>query len=393
MPVVSPGDKNLPLAALLIAGDTPAPRVLGADAVEFQLRRARDAGAGHAVIFVERVTSSLLATVDRLRSEGLSVDIARTVADAAELIHPDEAVLMLTPDVVVLPERLAAVAASDESILLCVRDEPANERFELIDPTARWTGFARIDGGLLRRTAAMVGDWDLGSTLLRRAVQDGAARMTLTPEEAGAELIVIDTVSAAQLAGRRLVAASQLENAGLARRWLIAPAARWVARLGGELGIDAQLVTLAGFGLFGIATVCALFGWIVASLIFLLGGQMCDAAGSVGTQAGMSTRRWERLRSPVGATAAMIVVLAMGITLTLRNAQWGCIVLALVIISASWLAAPFARGDTGLARWRSDASGHAVIGVMGFGFGVPVIALALSALHAALSLGWAVRKP
>ena len=213
----------MPLAALLIARETVLPRLLGIDLVEFQLRRARAAGAGHVVIYAGRVTAALITIVDRLRRDGLSVDIARSASDVAEYIHPDEAVLMIAPDVVISPEQMAMVAASAEPVLLCVRDEPANERFELIDPTARWTGFARIDGGLVRRTVAMVGDWDLGSTLLRRAVQEGARRMTLTPEEAGSDILVMDTAAAAQVAGRRLIAEAPVEDAGWATRWVMAP--------------------------------------------------------------------------------------------------------------------------------------------------------------------------
>ena len=368
------------------------PRLLGADPVEFQLRRARAAGAGHAVIYAGRVTSALLATVDRLRREGLSVDIARSVADVAEYIHPDEAVLMIAPDVVIAPERMAAVANNAEPVLLCVRDEPANDRFELIDPTARWTGFARIDGGLLRRTAAMIGDWDFSSTLMRRAVQDGAARMTLTPEEAGADILVVDNVGAVQVAGRRLVAASPIDNAGWATRWLMGPAARILARVTGDLGLEATWVTLAGFALCGVAVACGLVGWIVASLLLLLTGLLCDVAGGIGTQAGAGTLRWEKFRFPVRATAAIVVVLAMGTTLTLRVEQWGCLVLALVIIGATWLAVPLARDDRHMASWRSDPAGHAVIGLFGFVISAPIAALAISAVHASVSLGWAVRK-
>ncbi len=368
------------------------PRLLGADPVEFQLRRAQAAGVGHAVIYVERVTSTLLAAVDRLRGEGLSVDLARTVADAAEMIHPDEGVLMIAPDLVISPARMAALVAHDEPVLLCVRDEPANDRFERIDPTTRWTGFARIDGGLLRRTAAMVGDWDFASTLMRRAVQEGAERMTLTPEEAGADLIVLDGVAAAQVAGRRLVASSRVDSAGWATRWLLAPIARLMARIAGDLGIEAQSVTVAGFCFFAIATVSALAGWIVASLLVFLIGQACDLSGSIGTQTGAGTRRWERYRFPARALAAAIVVLAMGTTLTLRTMQWGCVVLALVIIGATWLAAPLARDDARMAAWRSDPSGHAIIGIVGFTVGAPILALAISAAHAAFSLGWGLRK-
>jgi hypothetical protein len=382
----------LPLAALLIATDSPGPRVLGTDPLEFQLRRARAAGVAHAVIYSERVTSPLLATVDRLRREGLSVDIARNVVDAAEFIHPDEGVMMIASDLIASPDRLAGLAASSEPVLLCVRDEPANDHFELIDPTARWTGFARIDGGLLRRTAAMVGDWDLGSTLMRRAVQEGAMRMTLTADEARADLIDLRGTTAAQRAGRQLVATTVIENAGWADHWLIAPAARMLARVVGELGIEAQWVTLAGFALFGLATACAMAGWILASLFILLLGQMCDAAGGIGAQAGAGTLKWEKFRFPVRATAAILVVGAMGMTLTLRTAQWGCLVVAAVVIGATWLARPLARDDVGFSRWRSDPPGHAVLGVLGFALGSPVVALAVSALHAAASLAWALRK-
>jgi hypothetical protein len=382
----------LPLAALLIAGERVLPRLMGSDPIETQLRRARGAGAGHAVVYAERVTSELLAVVDRLRREGLTVDIARTVADAAEYIHPDEAILMIAPGVVVVPERLLAVANSVDSVLLCVRDEPANDRFELIDPTARWTGFARIDGGLLRRTAAMVGDWDLASTLLRRAVQEGAGRMTLTPEEAGQDLLVVDSATAAQQSGRRLIAATPVEAGGWGAKWLIAPLARTLARVASDLNIEAQWVTLAGFTVFALGGVCALAGWIVPSLLLLIFGQTLDLTSEIGTRAAAGSARFEPLRFPVRAAAASLVVLAMGITLALRSVQWGCIVLALVIIGATWLAAPLARDDQRMAMWRSDPSGHALIGILGFAFGSPVWALAAAAAHALFSLVIALRK-
>lgn len=382
----------MPLAALLIAGDVTLPRLLGSDPVEFQIRRARDSGAGHTVVYAARVTTALLAAVDRLRVDGMTIDVARSVADVAEYIHPDESVLIIAPDVIVSPERMAAIAARDHPTLLCVRDTPANDRFERIDATARWTGIARIDGGLLRRTAAMVGDWDMASTLMRRAVQDGAERMTLTPDEAASDLLIFDDLVSVQAVGRRLVAEARLDNAGWATHWLIGPVARLMARAAGDLGVSAQWVTLSAFFFAIVAAACSLAGWIVASLFLLLAALGCDAAGSIGRQAGAGTTRWEKWRFPVRALASTIVVLAMGTTLTLRSSQWGCLLLAVIIVGATWLAAPLARDDARMATWRSDPAGHAVIGVFGFAVGAPIVALAISAAHAVFSLGWIVRK-
>ena len=383
----------MPLAALLIAGDAPGPAILGTPLIEFQLRRARSAGARHAVIFAEKPSAPLLASIEQLRREGLSVDLARQVGDTAELIHPDETVLLIAADVVVAPERLATLAGDEGAALLCVRDEPANERFERIDATARWTGFARIDGEILRRTVAMVGDWDLASTLLRHALQEGAVRTTLTPDEAGRELIVVDAPLAGQVAGRRLIANADVPRAGWATRWLLGPAARAAASLVGETGIEARWVTIAGFGFAGLAVLSALAGWVLASLFLLLVALFVDLAGDVGARAGAGGNLYEHWRFPVRAGASATVVLAMGTTLFMRTTQWGCIVLALVIIGATWLAAPLVRNDERLASWRAEPAGHALIGIAGFMLGSPVGALALAAAHSVASLVAAMRMP
>jgi hypothetical protein len=383
----------VPLAALLIAGDGSGPAILGTPQIEFQLRRARAAGARHAVIFAEKPGAALLASVERLRREGLSVDLARQVSDTAELIHPEEVVLLIAPGVIVAPDRITALANAPGAALLCVRDEPANERFERIDATARWTGFARIDGEMLRRTVAMVGDWDLASTLMRRAVQEGAVRTTLTPDEAGRELIVVDAPLAGQAAGRRLIATADMPPAGWATRWLLAPAARFFAGFASDTGIEARWVTIAGFVLAGLAVLSAFAGWILASLCLLLGALFADLAGDVGSRAGAGGNPYDYLRFPVRAGAATIVVMAMGTTLFMRTLQWGCVVLALVIIGATWLAAPLVRDNPRMAAWRAEPAGHALIGIAGFVLGSPIGALAVAALHSVASLVAAIRAP
>ncbi len=376
----------------MIVDGGPLPRLIGVDAIESQLRRARSAGAGHAVIFAERVTNPLLAAIDRLRRDGLSVDLARSVSDAADFIHPDEAILLINPKIVVTGARLESIAHSNASVLLCVHDDPANEQYERIDATARWTGYARLDGRLLRRTAAMVGDWDLASTLMRQAVQEGAARVTLTSAEADRDLLSIDNGVAAHRSARRLVADAATESAGWGTRWIVGPIARLSMRVAADLNIEAQWITLAALGFFGLSGATALAGWVVASLLMLLLGQILDLAGSVGTQATAGTARFDRYRFPARFAAAVVVIGAMGITLSLRSAQWGCAVLAIVIIGATLLAAPLARQDLRMELWRSDPTGHTLIGLAGFALNAPVWALVVGAIHAAVSLGWAVHK-
>ena len=101
--------------------------------------------------------------------------------------------------------------------MLTVPDDADQPRFERIDAAARWGGMLLIDGARLRRTAAMLGEWDLESTLLRRAVQDGAARIGAY-EEGDAPLRDRETAAALAPLDRAI--------AGAAR----APARDWPAR-------------------------------------------------------------------------------------------------------------------------------------------------------------------
>jgi len=381
----------LPLAILLIAEDQPGHLVLGASLLEMQLRFARAAGAGHAVVFAERVSQPLLDSIERLRRDGLSVDLARSAGDTAEMIHPDERVLLVKADMLIAPERLREIAGRADPVLLCVRDEPVNGRLERIDATARWTGWGAIDGGLLRRTTAMVGDWDLGSTVMRRAVQEGAARLVLTPDEALRDLIAVSDPADAILAGRRLVAATDPVSAGWATRWLLGPAARKLAQLSGEVGIEARWITVGAFVLSALSIVSALAGWIVASLILLLLGQLADLTGDVAARATAAARPWDKYRFPMRAAAGAIVLIAMGTTLFMRSGQWGCAVLAVVTLAASWLAAPLERDDRRFSMWRADPGGLALLGLAGFAFGSPIGALLVAATHAFASLVFAVR--
>lgn len=145
--------------------------------LEYQARLAVYAGAEHILVLVERVPVALTVAVDRLRRDGLRVEIARSVADAADRIHPDERLLVIGDGCITSPAQAERMAEARPPALLTVPDDAPHAMFERIDATARWGGLMLIDGALLRDTVAMLGEWDLESTLLRRAVQADAKRV------------------------------------------------------------------------------------------------------------------------------------------------------------------------------------------------------------------------
>ena len=170
------------LAAVIAAyHDTEAPDgglratlpLAGRTLVERQARLAASAGAEPILLYVERVPPELAAAVDRLRNEGVPVSLVRSASEAAEALHPDDRLLFMADGFLADEAHVNQLIHAGPNALLAVPDLGVDERFERIDAHSRWAGLALLTGQALKQTATMPDDWDLQSTLLRRAVQGG----------------------------------------------------------------------------------------------------------------------------------------------------------------------------------------------------------------------------
>jgi hypothetical protein len=325
------GDESL-IALLPVAGRT---------LLEHQARAAARAGATRILMLVERVPAALLAAVDRLRAAGLSVDIARSVADAADRLHPQEEVLVFADGAVVDPMMVEVVARARTPALLTIADDPDTQMFERIDGGTRWGGLALLDGASLRRTAAMLGNWDLQSTLLRRAVQQDAERVVaaaVTPSAAPPMLILVTSRGDAERASERL----QSNGRGGDRDW----ASKTLYALPIKLLTAALLPTFFDAPLIRfIALLCSVggatsfaVGWLWPGLILLLiAGPLASVSRRIVRIRLQTGLRYERLALAGWFVDQLAIVLFAG-WLAGHGGGWGCSVLAIVIIAATFAA-------------------------------------------------------
>ena len=98
--------------------------LVGGTLIEHQARQAARAGAAHVVILVERLPAPLVGAIDALRRDGIVVEIARSVADAADRVHPDERLLVIADGCVVAQAAADRLAAAAAPTLLTLSDEP-----------------------------------------------------------------------------------------------------------------------------------------------------------------------------------------------------------------------------------------------------------------------------
>jgi hypothetical protein len=312
-------------ATLLIAGRT---------LLERQVRLAVAAGADPVVIAVERVTAPLGQAVDRLRAEGVEPILARSAAEAAAAIAPEARLLLFGDGLLASETVIARLVASDPNVLLTVPDARVDDRYERIDAHSRWAGLALIEGTLLRDTAAMLRDWDLQSTLLRRAVQAGAREISVRGESEDEVPMLAETGADLAEVEERILAGAHTPARDWVSRYLLGGIEQAATRALMPTSVTPNAVGLAATLLMAFSGLAFIQDWLLLGLLFFL---LATPLEGVGDRLAALRLVGERGQS---WWSAMLPVLAAGVLLALAHALsdtrgWGCFVLAGVIAAFS----------------------------------------------------------
>lgn len=202
---------------------------------------------------------------------GLRFDAVESLLKLASQVTADDEVILLADGL--LPDAGELVTSlAERSAVLAFPDHPAIEKgFERLDATRAWSGALRARGACVARLADMPPDCDLGSTLLRTALQAGTPIVELDGQ-------VLDAEAWQRRVDRQALAAAEW-------RWItrqvrpvayVAPGLalaervglRWARDLGGGRWSRAPHGLAAASG---VGALAAWFGgWPVAGLGLLL---------------------------------------------------------------------------------------------------------------------------
>jgi CheY-like chemotaxis protein len=244
----------------------------GQTLIEYQARCLAAVGAAPLLVLVERVPVALNDAFERLRGEGIAVVAVSDGSEAASRFEAGTEVILLADGIAPDMEDIGRIGEREggngETTILTVPDDQEHAGFERIDASHRWAGLARLPAGLIGATAAMIGDWDLQSTLLRRAVQAGA-RLAPAASGDGAGPFLADGDAMAGYE-RRLLVASRGARSDLVSRFIL-PLVEEVAterlmetRLRPEWLVRLALALTAG------AALAFTRGWLWQGLLALL---------------------------------------------------------------------------------------------------------------------------
>ena len=300
----------------------------GRTLVEYQARCLAAAGAAPLVVLVERVPVALNDAFERLRAEGIAVVLVSDGAEAASRFEAGSQLILLADGIVPDMGDLERLAEESDSAILTVPDDEQHAAFERIDGMQRWAGLSRVDSSMLGATAAMLGDWDLQSTLLRRAIQAGARLIPSTPDEGRGPFLASDE-GALQGYERRLLVASRTAREDAVSRYILPVVEELATEKLMETGIRPAWLVQAALAMTVAAAFCFTRDWHWGAVALLL----------LSTPLDLVAQRLATLRlRPLGPTmlarrllwpAAGLALIALGWFEARHGSGWGAMVAAL----------------------------------------------------------------
>ena len=299
----------------------------GRTLIEYQARCAAAAGATPIVIVVERIPQALQDAFERLRLDGVAIIPVSDIGEALSRFEAGSMILLIGDGVVPPADLVARIADEPEPAIATVPDDENHAMFERIDGESRWAGVALVDAHLLGSTAAMLGDWDLQSTLLRRTLQEGAIRLPVG--ESAGEPLLAESADGLQDFQRRLFAASRGARPDWVSRYLLPPIEEFATEQLMETGVRPAWLMWAALALTLGGAFCFSRGWLGAGLVMLILSLPLDLISSRLATLRLRpfpARMWTRLALwPAGGVA----LLALGWWEMNNVGGWGALVTAI----------------------------------------------------------------
>ncbi|HEY4070725.1 MAG TPA: NTP transferase domain-containing protein [Sphingomicrobium sp.] len=299
----------------------------GRTLIEYQVRCASAAGAAPIVVVVERVPQALQDAFERLRLDGVGIVSVSDVSEAVSRFEAGSLILLIGDGVVPPADLVSQVAQEPEPAVATVPDDEDHAMFERIDSESRWGGVALVDAHLLGSTAAMLGDWDLQSTLLRRTLQEGALRLPVG--ESAGEPLLAESSDALDDFQRRLFISSRGVRPDWVSRYLLPPIEEFATEQLMESGVRPIWLMWATLALTLGGAFCFSRGWLGAGLVMLVLSMPLDLISSRLATLRLkpfAIRTWSRMAL---WPAAGIALLALGWWEMGHVSGWGALVCAL----------------------------------------------------------------
>lgn len=280
--------------------------------LDLQVNAAQRFGCEKFIFLCPVTHGALLQKIDAMKQQGLDAEYVRSPSDLVQYASDQDHIIYIADGILPNEEIIDQLSGPPEELLFTVLHAEEYQEFERIDLNQRWLGIVSFNASRLIAMIDIPDEWEIGSALLRTAVQADCPRAIISDRRMGSGAIahIQSEISAAQFTRRKLKE-MPAEKDNFLNRFLLRPLIKrslpklWTKRAAPQY---LQIFSLAA-GLFGIVT--AVFDYSVASLSLLFLGSAAQFTRSSLVQFGSAVK----IRDWTGSALDLIVATAVAILL------------------------------------------------------------------------------
>ena len=247
--------------------------LLGGTVLDLQIAAAEQAGCKKFVFLCPVTHGALLQKIDQLQQRGFDAEYVRNPSDLVQYASDEHSFIYIADGILPDAAITEKLALTEQEILFTVVHADEYQEFERIDINQRWLGILTLKASRLTGLIDVPNDWDIGSALLRTAVQTECPREIISDKKMGSGSIVHlqSEVSTGQYTRNRLKSA-KIGSGNFLDRMVLQPLVKGLLPRLWKLPKASRYLGLFGVGSGVAAMVAAGFSYPVTALIILLVG-------------------------------------------------------------------------------------------------------------------------
>lgn len=301
--------------------------------LDLQIQAAQRFGCEKFIFLCPVTHGALLQKIDEMKQQGLDAEYVRSPSDLVQYASDQDHIVYIADGIIPNDEIVGQLSGAPQELLFTVLHAEEYQEFERIDLNQRWLGIVSLNAARLVAMIDIPDEWEIGSALLRTAVQADCPRAIISDRRMGSGAIshIQSEISAAQYTRRKLREMPG-EKDNFLNRFLLRPLIKrslprlWTRKTAPQY---LQIFSLAA-GLAGIAT--AAFGYSIPALGLLFFGSVAQFARTSMVQfdSVVKIRDWTAM--------ALDVIVASGVGILLLQASDAITIMPNLVIFALLLA-------------------------------------------------------
>ncbi|NCO48987.1 MAG: hypothetical protein GW850_03900 [Sphingomonadales bacterium] len=280
--------------------------------LDLQVNAAQRFGCEKFIFLCPVTHGALLQKIDAMKQQGLDAEYVRSPSDLVQYASDQDHIIYIADGILPNDEIIEQLSGAPQELLFTVLHAEEYQEFERIDLNQRWLGIVSLKASRLVAMIDIPDDWEIGSALLRTAVQADCPRAIISDRRMGSGAIahLQSEISAAQFTRRKLKNMPARKDNFL-NRFLLRPLIkRSLPRLWTKKAAPQYLQIFTLFsGL--MAVVAAVFGYFVAALGLFFAGSIAQLtrASMVQFDTALKVRDWTGLALDLLVAAGVAILL------------------------------------------------------------------------------------